>query len=110
MSRLDVDVLPLYTRGTASGRHDFSCPMGFVIVLDRVQDDTCLHSKLSKSLPVMADRLKSVQEVGMASGKNNAGTVESPTSPHISRRNLEMPSEAAMFYAVIKGDDTNLSD
>ena len=57
----------------------------------------------------MADRLKSVQEVGIGSGKNNAGT-ESPTSPHVSRRNLEMRSEAAMFYAVIKGDDTNMSD
>lgn len=40
----------------------------------------------------------------MGSGKNNAG-IESPTSPHVSRRNLEMRSEAAMFYAVIKGDD-----
>ena len=76
--------------------------MGFVIVLDRV--DTCLHSKLSKSLPVMADRLKSVKDVGMGSGKNNAG-MASPTSPHVSRANLEMRSEAAMFYAVIKGDD-----
>ena len=57
----------------------------------------------------MADCLTSVQEVGMGSGKNNAG-IEFPMSPHVSRRNLEMRSEAAMFYAVIKGDDTDMSD
>ena len=54
----------------------------------------------------MADRLKSVQEVGMGSGKNNAG-IESPTSPHVAQRNLE---EAAILYTVIKGDETSMSD